>query len=277
MENIYKETAALLATIEHLMVANGLLEFKATDELQPIESEELKKYLDIKDKENPDLCTVEDKVTEMKIVTCLIRYLHKNQPENLKEYNEQICQGVLTTMRVLKLQLWYGDGHINQAQYKQLLRKQKRSEILAEAKYRIKTTLSGAGVGTVVGVAVLSELKKFGIVVDPQIAGIVIAVGAALGVLLGLFLPKDKIAQLKKWAEQEIIPLLQESLNKQIASIKAKLPQQLSELIDSWLNKLKETTIARLKQVPLTGSGTNKVGENEDEDEEEEEEKEHNR
>lgn len=274
MENTYKEITALLATIEHLMVANGLLEFKATDELQPIESEELTNYLDIKDKENPELCTVEDKVTEMKIATCILRYLHKNQPENSKEQNEQICQGALTTMRVIKLQLWYGEGLINQARYKKLLRKQKQAEILAEAKYRVKTTLAGAGVGTIVGVVVLQKLSKWGLVVEPNTAGIIIAVGAALGVLLGLFMPKDKIAQLKKWAEQEIIPLLQEGFNKQYASIKAKLPQQISELIDSWINKLKDTTIARLKQEPPIGSGTVKVDEKE---EEEEKEREHNR
>jgi len=276
MENAYKETAALLATIEHLMVANGLLEFKALEELQPIESEELRNYLAIKDEDNPDLCTVDDKVTEMKIATCVLRYLHKHQPNNSQEHNEKICQGVLTTMRVLKLQLWYGEGQINQAQYELLLRKQKRAEILAEAKYRVKTTLAGTSVGSVVGLAVLTELKKFGLVVDPKTAAIIIAIGAALGFVLGLFLPKDKIELLKRWAEREIIPLLQESLNKQISSIKAKLPQQLSELVDSWLNKLKET-IAQLIKEPPFESGTIKVGMNEDEEEEVEEEKEYNR
>ena len=278
MENIYKEVTTLLATIEHLMVANGLLEFKAIGELQPIESEELMKYLNIKNKENPELSTIEDKVTEMKIVTCILRYLHKNQPANTKEHNEQICQGALTAIRVIKLQLWYGEGAINQEQYKQLLRKEKLAEILAEAKYRVKTTVAGAGAGTIVGVAVLAELKKWGLIVDPQTAGIIIGIGATLGLLLGLFLPKNKIALLKKWAEQEIIPLLQEGFNKQFDSIKAKLPLQISELINSWLNKLKETTIAGLKKEPPSESGIVKVDEEEKEQEnEDEEEKEHNR
>ena len=98
MENTYKEVTTLLATIEHLMVANGIHEFKTTEELQPIKADELTQYLAIKNKENPDLCKIEDKVTEMKIVTCLLRSLHKNQPENSQEQNEQICQGALTAV-----------------------------------------------------------------------------------------------------------------------------------------------------------------------------------
>ena len=276
MENTYKEIASLMAAIEHLMVANGIHEFKAIGELQPIESEELMNYLNIKNKENPELSTVEDKVTEMKIVTCILRYLHKNQPENTKEHNEQICQGALTAIRVIKLQLWYGEGYINQAQYKQLLRKQKCAEILAEAKYRVKTTIAGAGAGTIVGVAVLAELKKWGLIVDPQTAGIIIGIGAALGLLLGLFLPKDKIALLKKWAEREVIPLLQAELNKKIATIKAKLPQDLSELVDSWLDKLKEMADGT-KQDSSTGSGTVVLKNDEEVEDEQEVEEEQNR
>ena len=272
MENTYKEATALLATIEHLMVANGLLEFKANDELQPIVSEELINYLAIKDQENPDLCTIDDKVTEMKIATCILRYLHKNQPDNSKEYNEQICQGALTTMRVLKLQLWYGEGQINEAQYDKLLRIQKRAEILAEAKYRVKTTLAGAGVGAVIGVAVLSELKKFGLVVEPQTASIIIAIGAALGVLLGLFLPKDKIAQLKKWAEHEILPLLKDSLNKKVEDLKIKLPQEFSSIFDTWIDKFKEIIVGH-----FTASGAEKEDEEEERELEDEVEKENNR
>lgn len=243
MENTYKETVSLLATIEHLMVANGLIEFKATEELQPIESEELTNYLSIKDREDPDLCTIEDKVTEMKIATCILRYLHKNQPVNSKEYNEQICQGALTIIRVLKLQLWRAKREINEEQYKQLLRKQKRAEVLAEAKYRVQACIGGAGAGTVAGLVIWKELQKIGIILDPQTSGVVIAVCAGLGLLLGLFLPKEYIELLKRKAKEKIIPLLQDYLDKEFEKIKVKLPQELSRLVESWWSKLKEILV----------------------------------
>lgn len=258
MEKIYKEVTTLLATIEHLMVANGIYEFKTTKELQPIESNELMQYLAIKDKENPDLCTIEDKVTEMKIVTCLLRSLHKNQPENSQEQNEQICQGALTAMRVIKLQLWYSKNEINEELYKQLLRKQKRAEILTEAKYRVKTCIEGASAGAVAGVFVWKELQKIGIVLDPQTAGIVIAVSSGLGLLLGLFLPPKYIELLRNRAKNKIIPILQDFLDSELEEIKLKLPQTLSNLVDSWKNKLKDIL------VQLTNSPVSEAVVNED-------------
>lgn len=135
-------------------------------------------------------------------------------------------------MRILKLQLWRAKKDINEEQYKQLLRKQKRAEILAEAKYRVQTCLEGVGAGAVAGVIIWKELQKIGIALDPQTVGIIIAVGAGLGLILGLFLPKEYIELLKKKAKDVIIPILQDFIDKEVDKLKLKLPQGLSNLVD---------------------------------------------
>jgi len=239
MEKQNEIIASIMATIEHLMVSKGIKEFKASETLQSVGSEEIIRYITPREGDY-ELCTIEDKTTEMKISTCILLYLHENQPENSQDMNERLCQGVITGMRAIKLQSWYVSGHIEETQYDQLRNKQKKAELLAEAKYRVKTTLAGTAVGALTGSMVVAKLAKIGIVLDPQTAAIVIGACTLIGLLLGLFLPPEKIEELKKWAKMQIMPKLKDALYSKLKAATDNIPIELEEMGNKLLDSLKK-------------------------------------
>ena len=239
MEKQNEIMASIMATIEHLMVSKGIQEFKACETLQSVGSEEILRYITPREGDY-ELCTIEDKTTEMKISTCLLIYLHEKQPENSRDMNERLCQGVINSMRAIKLQSWYVSGHIEEAQYNQLRNKQKKAELFAEAKYRVKTTLAGTAVGALTGSVIIAKLAKIGIVLDPQTAAIIIGGSTLIGLLLGLFLPPEKIEELKKWARKQIMPKLKDALQSKLKAATDNIPAELEEMGNKLLDSFKK-------------------------------------
>ena len=229
METINKEQVSLAASIEHILVSNGILNFDINQTLNTIGKEEIDKYLS--HKEGNNLHTIEDKETEKKLVTCIIRYLHENNTKNTKEENIQLCNAMISAMRATKLQLWLKSSDIDEVTYNKLVRKQKWAEIFTQIKYRIKIAPIGGALGAVIGVLLAAY---FGLELLAAAA-----IAAAVGVILCLFLPKQTIKDLKEYVKHQIIPLLKNAIEKILNEIAQKIPQILNEGATKLLDKIK--------------------------------------
>lgn len=185
-------------------------------------NEEFLQYLTYKD---GWLATVEDSCAEKKIAFAYLTALNKQHPDASSETKKDLCEQVINKLREFRIQYWFGTNQIDHTKYKTLCKMLKRAIFVSKLKYRARTASIGGVIGVVV--ALFLHISTY------------TPVSIAIGVILGLVLPKETIEKIKKVGKEEILPQLKMQLKEmKFTELSTTLHNGIQNILNANISKI---------------------------------------